>query len=62
MFFIPSDHMRWRTQGDGWGILNRFQKHGLLKLVAPGQRRERGLQAKAATYRWLLGERKEAAA
>ena len=53
--------MRWRTQGNGWGILNRFQKHGLLKLVAPGQRREKGLHAKAATYRWLLGERKEAA-
>ena len=61
VFFIPSDHMRWRTQGNGWGILNRFQKHGLLKLVAPGQRREKGLHAKAATYRWLLGERKEAA-
>ncbi len=61
VFFIPSDHMRWRTQGNGWGILNRFQKHGLLKLVAPGQRREKGTHAKAATYRWLLGERKEAA-
>ncbi len=62
VFFIPSDHMRWRTQGNGWGILNRFQKHGLLKLVAAGQRREKGAHAKAATYRWLLGERKEAAA
>ena len=60
VFFIPSDHMRWRTQGNGWEILNRFQKHGLLKLVAPGQRREKGAHAKAATYRWLLGERKEA--
>ena len=62
VFFIPSDHMRWRTQGNGWEILKRFQTHVVLKLVAPGQRRQRGAHAKAATYRWLLGERKEAAA
>lgn len=62
VFFMPSDHMRWRIQGDGWTILNRFQKHGVLKLVAPGQRREKGAHAKAATYQWMLGERKEAAA
>ena len=62
VFFIPSDHMRWRTQGNGWEILKRFQTHVVLKLVAPGQRREKGAHAKAATYRWLLGERKEAAA
>jgi len=55
-FFMSCDQLQYRIgRGcNGHRLRAKMAKYHIIKLIAPGQRKEKGVRAKAAFWKWLL--------
>lgn len=55
-FFMSCDQLQNRISRrcHGQRLRNKMSSYGIIKLITPGQRREKGVWAKAANYKWML--------